>query len=194
MILPNHITITGTQDNLLKYVNMVIPNNLITSNYTAGKEFMYSITQKEYQGYYYEINGKYFTGKEFNVDAAEIIKIESSNINPLLLRAATYVYGTLSKLPPPNNKKPSSFFFNYTTTIRYFLAKINTNPLLIKEVNKQTFDDYKSNPLYISVSLSFEGGFNDVELNEAEKKIPGLKTFVQTSYTNPPLEESGLIG
>ena len=50
MILPNHITITGTQDNLLKYVNMVIPNNLITSNYTAGKEFMYSVTQKEYQG------------------------------------------------------------------------------------------------------------------------------------------------
>jgi hypothetical protein len=175
---------------------MVVPSNLIKKNYTAGKEFVYSSTQKEYQGHYYELNGKYFVGKDFNIYAAELVKKNSSGINPLLLNPSTYLYGALSKLTPIGNNPPSSFFYNYNSDsdIRYFLLKFNVTPRLIKEVNKQTFDEYKSNPLYLSVSLSYSGGFNPSELDEAEKKISGIKDFVLTSYTKPPIEESGLDG
>jgi hypothetical protein len=40
-----------------------IPANLITTGYTSGKEFVYVSNYKPYQGYYYEINNKFFVGK-----------------------------------------------------------------------------------------------------------------------------------
>ena len=187
----NPITITLLNQEL--FANMRVPSNIITSQYTSGKEYMYAASQKEYQGYYYELNDKFFVGKEFKVDAAELLKIKSANINTLLTRASTYVYGLLSGVKL-SNVKPPSFIYKYEGNIRYFLAKLNTNPLLIKEVNKETFDSFQNDPLYSSVSLFYEGGFNERELNKAETKISGIKAFVNTSYTPPPTEESGLIG
>jgi hypothetical protein len=43
-------------------------------------------------------------------------------------------------------------------------------------------------------SLCYVGGFKDSELKAAGKIIPGITTYVNTSYTNPPIEDSGLIG
>jgi hypothetical protein len=173
---------------------MRVPANIITENkYTIGKEFINKKTHKLYQGYYYELNNKFFAGKEFNNNAPELIKIKSDQVNNLLLTAATYVFGSLSKVKLTDQKIPS-FFFRYESNIRYFTAKSNTNPILIKEINKETFNQIKDDPLYLSVLLSYDGGFSDKELNEAEIKIPGIKTFVSTSYTNPPVEEGGSIG
>jgi hypothetical protein len=172
---------------------MRIPANIITENkYTIGKEYINKKTHKPYQGYYYELNNKFFAGKEFNNNAPELIKIKSDQVNNLLLTAATYIFGSLSKLKLTDQKIPS-FFFKYESNIRYFTVKFNAKSL-IKEISKETFDQIQNNPLYLSVFLSYDGGFNDNELNEAEIKIPGIKTFVNTSYTNPSVEESGLIG
>jgi hypothetical protein len=172
---------------------MRIPANIITENkYTIGKEFINRKTHKPYQGYYYELNNKFFAGKEFNNNAPELIKIKSDQVNNLLLTAATYIFGSLSKVKLTDQKIPS-FFFKYESNIRYFTAKFNEKSL-IKEINEETFNQIKDNPLYVSLPLSYDGGFNDNELNEAENKIPGIKLFVNTSYTNPSIEESGLLG
>ena len=170
-----------------------IPSNLITTNYTSGKEFVYVSDNKHYQGYYYEINSKFFVGKEFNNNAPEIIKLTSSKINPLLLKAATSLFGRLTGIKLDDIKVPS-FFYNYQGDIRYFLSKNNTSPLLIKEIDKKTFDQFQNDSLYSSVSLTFKGGFSENELKEAEKKIPGITTFVNSSYTPPPIEEDGSVG
>ena len=174
---------------------MRVPANLITkTSYTSGGEYAYALNYKIYQGYYYELNNKYFAGKEFNINAPELIKVaNNSNINTLLTQASTYLYGKLSKTKL-NNQKPTSFFYKYEGNVRYYLAKSNVNPLVIKEVNKETFEQFKNDPIYLSVFLSYNGGFNNKELDEAETKIPGIKTFVRTSYTNPPVEEDGSIG
>ena len=80
-----------------------IPQNQIVANkYTIGKEYMYKDTYREYQGYYYELNNKLFTGKEFNSNAPELILIPKNNnvpsgFNSLLTKASTYVYGRISK-------------------------------------------------------------------------------------------------
>ena len=82
---------------------MRIPSNIITENqYTAGKEYMYLTTYKEYIGYYYIINDKYFTGKTYNSNSSsfELIKIEKENTNLLLTQASTYIYGLISLSHP----------------------------------------------------------------------------------------------
>jgi len=172
---------------------MKIPANLIKFNYTSGKEFAYALSYKYYQGSYYELNEKYFAGKEFDVNAPELIKVNRLDINTLLTQAATFAYGYISK-KKINNSKPISFLYDNKETTRYYLNKVNNIPVLIKEVNKETFEKFQNDPLYKSVSLTYNGGFNEIELNEAEKKIPGIKTFVNTSYIPPSTEESGLVG
>ena len=76
-----------------------IPKNIIVeSKYTSGNEYMFKSTQKEYKGYYYEMNGKIFAGREFKINSNELLKINIKNINPLLSRATTSVYGLLSNI------------------------------------------------------------------------------------------------
>jgi len=164
-----------------------IPSNQIKFNYTAGKEYMFISTHNEYQGHYYELNGKIFAGKEFDLYAPELIKIPvdnkgSSLFNPLLTNAATYLYGKISK-NTIFNQEPSSYYFNTTkedNTFRYFIKKHNN--IIIKEINKKTHDQFLNNPLYVSVSLFYNKNFNKEELDKAEKIIPGITTYISTLY------------
>jgi hypothetical protein len=174
---------------------MRIPANIVMTNkYTIGKEYMYANSYKEYQGYYYELGSKRFAGREPTIGAPELIPINSPDNNILLTRKETYVYGKLSSVQIIKNKKPTSVVYDYNRDIRYFCTKINIIPTIIQEVDKNNFNQIQNNPLYISVSLSFVGGFDDFELNEAEKKMPGIKAFVNTSYLPPPVEEGGEVG
>lgn len=172
-----------------------IPSNQIIFKYTTGNEYMFEKNYRNYQGYYYEINGSLFAGDKFDPNAALLVPIPKGNIgssiNPLLIKAATYVYGKVSNIAI-NNTKLTSHIFQYNSNIRYFSYNIKTK--IIKEVNKDTFDIFKNDPLYIVISLSYNGGFNDIELNDAEIKIPGIKTFINNSYIPPSVEENGEIG
>ena len=106
-------------------------NQIVTSKYTAGKEYMYKDTYREYQGYYYELNNKLFTGKEFNSNAPELILIPKNNnvlfgFNSLLTKASTYVYGKVSGTKITTSK-PFSYIYQYDSNIRYFAYNVTKN-------------------------------------------------------------------
>jgi hypothetical protein len=170
---------------------MRIPSNIITDNqYTAGKEFMYISTYKEYIGYYYIINNKYFTGKTYsnNSNSKELVKIKKENTNLLLTQASTYIYGLISKTKM-NNISPSSIIStgNINGGIRYFSKQVNINPILIREINEDTFKQFQNNPIYQVISIEFpKGGYfgGQKSLDEAEKQMPGIKTFISSEL--PP--------
>lgn len=170
---------------------MRVPANIIEIKYTSGNEFVFLFNYKFYQGHYYEFNDKFFAGKEFNVNDPELVKANSKDINTSLTNPKTFVYGSLSNIKP-NNKRPTSFIYKNEGDVRYFTY--NTTSKIIREINKKTYDDFKDDPYYISVALNYKGGFSNIELDEAESKIPGIKTFINTSYVPPQAEESGLIG
>ena len=164
---------------------MRIPSNIITENqYTAGKEYMYLATYKEYIGYYYIANDRYFTGKTYNSNSSsfELIKIEKENTNLLLTQASTYIYGLISKVKI-NNPSPSSIIStgNINGGTRYFSKQTNTTPILIREISKDTFKQFQNNSFYQVISIDFpEGGYfgNQKNLDDAEKQMPGIKAFI----------------
>jgi hypothetical protein len=164
---------------------MKIPANIVvTSQYTEGGEYIIKSNYNNYQGYYYELSGKAYAGKEFNPEAIELIKKQSSNINLLLTSAATFAYGKISKQTTNSQPEPTSYFYNSTPTdFRYFITKLNVKPSIIKEIDKNTFEQYKDNPVYALVALSYPNKFVESEINKAETTIPGIKTYLSTTYT-----------
>jgi hypothetical protein len=180
---------------------MKIPSNIIKENqYTIGKEFIIKDTYKDYQGYYYELNGKYFIGKKFNINALELIKINSSEVNSLLLNSNTNFYGNISKIKIPQNKvksipfAPADTDFNQGYKVRYFTKQININPIFIKEINKDQFIQLQTNSLYQTLEIKYYFDLTDNELNELNKKMPGIKEYL-SSYVLPTssneLDENG---
>jgi len=173
-------------------------NQIVTSKYTIGKEYLVLSTYKEYQGYFYEINNKFFAGKEFSTSAPELIKMDSDRVNSLLLNPATATYGKISNIKI-NNVTPSPYYFIPSEkdvqegyAFRYFLSKINSNPILIKEINEDDYNIFSTNPLYITVKLinyiiqdgeSRDNNNNNFtflskDIETAEKTMPGIKYFL----------------
>jgi hypothetical protein len=144
---------------------------------------MFKSTYREYQGYYYKSDGNIYAGKKFDINAPVLIEINSNSVNSLLTNPSTYVYGAVSGVVL-NNQEPSSYYFNTDTTNnvdRYFISKFNNN--IIKEINQDTYNQFKNDPLYASVSLYYQNNFNESDLNAAEQVIPGLKTYISSTYT-----------
>lgn len=160
---------------------MIIPSNLIKVNYTSGGEFIYLSDYKEYQGYYYLLGNKFFVGDKFSPDSKELIKTNSNNINPLLSNASTYTYGLLSRnssqqlSSPKFNPLPKSNLDTDQEPIEtYYARKININPTIIKQVNKETYLNLQTDPFYQTALLKPDRS----NLEEAEKQMPGLKAFL----------------
>jgi hypothetical protein len=94
------------------------------------------------------------------------------------------VYGKLSKQNVNQAQEPTSYFYNSTPTdFRYFISKVNVKPTIIKEIDKNTFEQYKNNSIYTSVALSYPNKFIESEINKAEITIPGIKIYLATTYT-----------
>ena len=163
-----------------------IPQNIIVeSKYTSGNEYIIIDTNIIYKGYYYEMNGKIFAGKEFDINAIELIKLLPKNINPFLLQVSSYVYGKLSNIKL-NNTLPISTIYQPTQedydrgySIRYFYKKINTTPIIIKETNQENYNLLINDPLY-QVALIKWGTLkiNETNIDQAEQQMPGLKAFL----------------
>lgn len=178
-------------------MSLKIPKNIIvTSKYTSGKEYMVISTYKEYQGYYYELNNRVFAGKEFNINAPELQKIETSKINPFLTNASSYIYGLISKVKLKDSKI-QPYIFTPTeeevlngTSIRYFSKKLNETPVIIKEINKSNYDEILQNSLYKTVSIKYintnknTGYFDQNELTKAIIQIPELRAFLADEIEN----------
>jgi hypothetical protein len=162
-------------------MSIKIPKNTISYKYTSGGEYVFKDSNIIYKGYYYEINGKFFNGRDFDINASELIKITSNGINPLLKNLTTFLYGTLSS----NNQNIQSSKINSLANDinpnldqsgekTYYSRKINEIPYSIKQIDKITYDNIKSNPLYKTVELNK----NYSNLEQSEQIIPGLKKFL----------------
>jgi len=155
-------------------------NQIITSKYTVGKEYLVLSTHKEYQGYFYEMNNRYFAGKEFNLNAPELIKMNSDSINPLLLNPETSTYGKLSKIKLKNNKIISQPVGGNSKEgdleeVNFYCKKINTN--LIKRIDGETYDLLQNDPLYQTTFVGKNNSQNKL-LEEAEQEIPGISDWI----------------
>jgi len=62
----------------------MVPSNLIVSKYTQGSEFIRADNYASYQGYYYELRGKTYIGKEFNINAVEFTGLVHQGIKTKL--------------------------------------------------------------------------------------------------------------
>lgn len=162
---------------------MRVPKNKIkTGKYTQGNEFVELLTNKPYQGHYYELSNKFYIGKEYNSDAIEIIKIQQQNqLYNLSQDAAlfSFISGTtsqaltqprVSSIPVQTEDLLKAGLIDST---RYFSQKVNVNPILIKEISKETYDSLQGSPLYIT---TFIGPNQDI--NKADQQMPGLKTWL----------------
>jgi len=161
-------------------------NSIVTGKYTIGKEYLLLDTHKEYQGYYYELGDKTFAGKKFDSNAPELIKIASNKVNSLLANSITSAYAKVSNFILNNINIPSIPFaptskdFANGYVVRYFIKKINSNPIIIKEVNKETFDNTKSDSLYQTLEVNYNFNISETELDNLDKKMPGLKAYLST--------------
>ena len=164
---------------------MRIPANTITENqYTIGSEFMYLATNKEYQGYYYIFNDRYFTGKTYNsnTNSLELISIKEKNTNLFLTQASTYIYGAILGKASKNLSSPkfnsiikSDLDTDQEGVETYYAKKLNTSPILIKQISKETFQSLKSDPFYQVISINSDYS----NLDEADKQMFGIKAFLR---------------
>lgn len=154
-----------------------IPQNQIQFKYTSGGEYLYVDSYKEYQGHYYEANGKTFAGKKFNSNSPSLIKKDSNNINFLKLNPKTAVYANISNLTSTLTKIVSLPVLNDSDLDKeeidtFYIQKIGSN--IIKRVDQITYEKVIKNPLYIGVVIT-PGYFN---LDQADKIMPGIKAFL----------------
>ena len=156
---------------------MRIPKNIIeTDKYTTGGELVYKETQTSYKGYYYILNNRYFVGKEYIVNAPELIKIQQSNT--LLYRPSTAIFSAVSGITSKSLRSPKVSSIqpnigNNPTSTRYFSQQINVKPITIKEISKETYDSLQGNSLY---NTTFVGPTQNID--QANQQMPGLKSFL----------------
>lgn len=163
---------------------MRVPSNIIIKGkYTAGDEFVDPNTNESYQGYYYQINDVFFKGKVFSINAPKIIRKQDSN--KLLDNPKTKTYSQVSGVTsqqlatpqyahlPTNSIKVNLDDFNL---IKYFVKQINVYPILIREIDKVTFQELSNNPLYQTLAVE---AYNLTELDTLDKIMPGLKSFLE---------------
>jgi len=72
---------------------------------------------------------------------------------------------------PQTNFNLASFPY---TGPRFFAQKVNTNPVIIKEIDEKTYTSLQTSPLYITTYIS-----NTQSLTQANTQMPGLKEFLE---------------
>jgi hypothetical protein len=161
-------------------------NQIVTGKYTTGEEYVILSSYAPYQGYYYNLNGRTFAGKEFNPKAPEIIRTTSRKFNPLLNNPATATYAKISKIKLDNFIPVTKIYiddFALGAVDRYFVQKISAAPFLIKEVTKESYEKALSDPLYIAIMINWNkaGTYANIEtLDIAEKTMPGIKIYLES--------------
>ena len=162
-------------------------NQIITGKYTTGGEYVILSSHAPYQGYYYDLNGRTFAGKEFDPKAPEIIRMVSGKFNPLLDNPATATYAKISKIKLSNFVPVTKVYQDdplATGTVdRYFVQKISAAPFLIKEVTKESYEKALDDPLYIAIIINWNraGYYGNIEnLDIAEKTMFGIKTYLES--------------
>ena len=160
---------------------MRYPKNQLKENlHTPGGEFIDTSNNRVYSGYYWEINGRYFIGKTASNNAIELKKASPEEIQKAQLNKTEGINNISKGTILSSNTNVTSIPANTSTSnIRYFSKQINVAPVVIKEINKDTFDNIKGNGLYQTLSLSSDSIYpNSPALNVAEKNFFGIKSFL----------------
>jgi hypothetical protein len=157
---------------------MKIPANIIVENkYTQGNEYIEEKTNKNYQGYYYELNGLLYAGKSYSDNALKIIPITDRNkmLTQGLSVATFSVVSGITSQDLEQQPVPSIYVNTESdlVPVRYFSSQVNIQPKIIKEISKETYDSLKTNSLY---QTTFIGPTQSIE--QADKQMPGLKSFL----------------
>lgn len=153
---------------------MIVPSNMINQNqYTAGGEFVLKVGNTNYKGYYYGFNGKFYVGKKFDQKSPELIPISQSN--KLLDRKSTVIYSLVSGKTSQDLQLPRipSIPPNYGADVRYFYRQVNINPIIIREISEDTYNEIKDNAFFQTAIVARKGN-----IEESERQLPGLKAFL----------------
>lgn len=165
-------------------MNINLPQNSI--KFTSGGEYILANTQKEYKGYYYVLYNKIYAGEKINANNPELIKITSDNSdefkNKLLNNnnISSFYYGLISKVNILKNDNVVSIPWDESREVHFFCLKKNTN--IIKEIDKETYNILKSDPLYKTTYTGYYENYRYQTPQEAEKDIPGIEAFILSNF------------
>jgi hypothetical protein len=156
------------------------PLNIILSNqYTSGNEFVYANSNLPYQGYYYELNDKFFVGKTFDPNSLELLKIGSDKINTLKSNSSTSAYSNASNQSIPNTEPKSIPYSEGLPDTKFIAKKVNSGKIFF--ISEEDYKNNQNNPLYalIKVNYNMEFGFNNALTPENFKAIPEIGAFLE---------------
>jgi len=162
-----------------------IPKNIISENlYTQGNEFVDAKTNASYQGYYCELNGKFYIGKSFDANASEIVKVKQSN--SLFNNISTVVFSAISGITSQsispsiikgNPVGGNNLEYN-NEKITFYSKQLNVNPILIRSINESTYLSIQKDAIYQTTYIGDYKG-NLITANQAYAQMPGLKEFLE---------------
>lgn len=179
------------------------PKNQVKSKlFTNGGEFIYKSNGLDYKGYYHTINNKAYAGA---IPLPNIPQIELDvNPNMLPIGADTNILNTMGnavgfftqaynfaksnletaniikeKYFPSKSLKSSNENLVPRTGLHYFIQQINDPNKVIKETDLTSFNNLQKDPIYKTVSINFSALDVDKQIEDGEKQIPGLKTFLE---------------
>jgi hypothetical protein len=160
---------------------MRAPKNIAKVNYTNGEKYLDS-NFNPYVGYYCEVRGKAYPGKVYTGRSKQLILASSLVKN----NKVNGYYFNINDIVPDEDEE-GNISTNPEFVLRYFIKYIHTIPIYIKEINIDTYNSVKNNPLYQTLVLRCDtrlafrkGGTFDInEIEQADKKMPGIKLYLQ---------------
>jgi hypothetical protein len=183
-------------------------NQVKSNLYTQGGEFIYKSTGLDYVGYYYTINDKAYAGPvpipnnlflpiELDVNPNLLPEGADTNILHAVGNAAgffTEAYNfAKSNLETAQYIKDKSFTYleqfkqmhAKTVTnnqprvgLHYFIQNSTDQNKIIKETDLTSYNQLRKDPVYKTVSIDFSSPDAEKQIEDGEKIIPGLKTFI----------------
>ena len=162
---------------------IIPPSNIILSNqYTSGNEYIYAESRQPYQGYYYELNSKFFVGKTFNSSSPELIKVNSAAAtNPLKSNPSSSLYSDSYGKDLPNDNITSINLAEGISGIKYVAKKNNSNKVFF--ISEEDYNNNQNNSLYVLAQLPYDSEFGFFLSAENLKKMPELES-IEEEYNN----------
>lgn len=178
-----------------------IPEGQIIRDLTAKEgELVYAENGLPYIGKYHIIKGRAFAGANNNIFKvpvpldqpdvnafAEIMKLYGTamgtyNFFKSRLEAIKNLKNEVANtFSPPVQSQPVQKEGEGSTSktgTHYYLQKINTTDKVIKKITKFEFTLLAKDPISKTVSINFDAPDVDKQIEDGDKIIPGLKTFI----------------
>jgi len=169
-----------------------IPKNRVkTGKYTHGNEYVIASSGLEYKGYYYEENGVAYAGKDSTVYSVKILlelapvnfMADISSTTGFFTDAYNFAKSNLETAKTIAEKvfpaKPVQQSSNNPKTGTHNNIQKN-NETIIREIDQADpmLSQFQKDPTYKVVSINFSSMDVEQQITDAEKQIPGIRTFV----------------